>query len=604
MNFKIGQERRLIMVQPIQNKNVPQISPKQTPLRPGQIVSGKIQKLYPGQKAQIQIGSAQLTAKLEAPLSQGVSYHFQVDQVTDAVYLRVLGEQLINREESLHQLLKQLNMKSDRLTHSFVQRLIQQQVPFDRNQLVKAIQILNEAPKKAAAGRILSEMILRRLPITSTVYEALVQVQQTGLGEQINQFSNILRRENTAHPTVTQLLSLLNQGQQDVHVQLSRQIVVENQQNKPSLFLLLKASGVIPKNIDFQTWKSNWASVMQGRTQSPSETNQREMPFQLTAGTVQKILEQTTQNKNALTANASQFIQQWKAPIQQVISTNQSLPLAQRQQITQQMIELLQPLNSSMSKQAMQLNVNTNKNDLQEILLLAHMLEGGQALKNADQLLTLIQNRKSPQEISLNPNFQFIDQVRFMLASVGLSYEHDLLHEKYESPTMKELLLQLVQEKDGTVRKQALQLLNFLNGMQLNSVEETDNFIRANLLLPGERLHIKSDVRMEFEGRKKTNGEISTDFCRIFFYLTLSSLGETIIDMNVQNRNIHVTIYNDRSINSTLIESLKPQLKTGLEQINYHFSGVTFKPIENKETLITDKHRQSIPARKGVDFRI
>src|SRR5699024_4136480 len=164
------------------------------------------------------------------------------------------------------------------------------------------------------------------------------------------------------------LLSLLNQGQQDVHAQLSRQIVVENQQNKPSLFLLLKASGVIPKNIDFQTWKSNWASVMQGVTQSPSETNQRGMPFQLTAGTVQKVLEQTTQNKNALTANASQSIQQWKAPIQQVISTNQSLPLAQRQQITQQMIELLQPLNSSMSKQAMHPNVNTNKNDLQEIL--------------------------------------------------------------------------------------------------------------------------------------------------------------------------------------------------------------------------------------------
>jgi hypothetical protein len=490
------------------------------------------------------------------------------------------------------------------MSNAFVQRLIQQQIPFEKNQLERALQILGEAPKKVEASRVLSEMILRRLPMTNRVFEALVQVQQSGLGEQMNQLNQVLQKESKSRPLSPQLQFLLGHNQQETNTLIYRHIAAENQQNAPSLFLLLKASGSIPQDVNFQTWKSSWGSFLQREMKNAPDANQIRMPFQLTTGAVQNVLEQTVQNRNALSANAAQFIRQWEIPIQQVMSNKQSFTPAQRQQITEQMTKLLKPLNPSITKQTVKQSVNFHQTDLNEILLLARVLEGGQALRNADQLLTLIQHRNRPQDPFLNPNLQFLDQVRFMLASFGLSYEHDLLHEKYDQPTVKEILLQLVQEKDGVVRKQALQFLNYLNGMQLNSVEETENFIRASLLLPGERLQLESDLRLDFDGRKKDNGEISTDFCRILFYLTLSSLGETVIDMNVQNRNVHITVYNDNEINSALFERFKPQLKNGLEQLNYHFSGITLKPIENKEVTVMDHYRNSITDNKGVDFRI
>src|SRR5690625_6214365 len=65
-------------------------------LRPGQIVQGKILKLYPYNKAQIQLGSQKMTAQLEAPLTTGRQYHFQVQSMDDAIRLKVLVEQIPN----------------------------------------------------------------------------------------------------------------------------------------------------------------------------------------------------------------------------------------------------------------------------------------------------------------------------------------------------------------------------------------------------------------------------------------------------------------------------------------------------------------------------
>src|SRR5699024_10844292 len=78
-------------------------------LKPGQIIQGKIMKLFPDQKAQIQLGSQTIIAQLEASLSAGTKYHFQVQPSDDVVHLRVLGDQLKNQAAgNVMELLQQL----------------------------------------------------------------------------------------------------------------------------------------------------------------------------------------------------------------------------------------------------------------------------------------------------------------------------------------------------------------------------------------------------------------------------------------------------------------------------------------------------------------
>ncbi|ALX47452.1 hypothetical protein AOX59_01850 [Lentibacillus amyloliquefaciens] len=52
-------------------------------LRPGQIIQGNIVKIYPDQKAQIQLGTHKMTAQLETSLTVSARYHFQVQPSDD-----------------------------------------------------------------------------------------------------------------------------------------------------------------------------------------------------------------------------------------------------------------------------------------------------------------------------------------------------------------------------------------------------------------------------------------------------------------------------------------------------------------------------------------
>ena len=56
----------------------------------GQILYGKINKLYPNQMAEVQIGNQKIVANLEAPLQTGERYLLQVQQNTGHLLLKVV----------------------------------------------------------------------------------------------------------------------------------------------------------------------------------------------------------------------------------------------------------------------------------------------------------------------------------------------------------------------------------------------------------------------------------------------------------------------------------------------------------------------------------
>ena len=65
--------------------------------------------------------------------------------------------------------------------------------------------------------------------------------------------------------------------------------------------------------------------------------------------------------------------------------------------------------------------------------------------------------------------------------------------------------------------------------------------------VPLEFFGKRIDATLQWNGRMKDDGKIDPDFARILFYLDLHSLEKTIIDMQVQNRIVSVTVFNART---------------------------------------------------------
>ncbi|GGD27618.1 hypothetical protein [Pontibacillus salipaludis] len=143
-------------------------------LQQGSLVGGKVLKLYPQAKALVQIGGGQMNAQLEASLSVNERYVFQVQQTKPMLRLKVVEGEKGKTLQSSTQLLHQLGISSPSKSQmSFVNELIQRDIPFTRKDLKEALQILEQWGPRSKASQILLDMFSRNLPVKSSVFQAL-----------------------------------------------------------------------------------------------------------------------------------------------------------------------------------------------------------------------------------------------------------------------------------------------------------------------------------------------------------------------------------------------------------------------------------------------
>jgi hypothetical protein len=123
-------------------------------------------------------------------------------------------------------------------------------------------------------------------------------------------------------------------------------------------------------------------------------------------------------------------------------------------------------------------------------------------------------------------------------------------------------------------------------------------------ILFGEK---KSEVTLQWSGRKTSNGQIDPHYCRILFYLELQSIHHTVIDMHIQNKLIHITVINDTKEIETIISTLKPALKEKLDDLGYNLSYIKVIPPYEKDKLDAGQRTSSIlskDAYQEVDIKI
>ena len=196
-----------------------------------------------------------------------------------------------------------------------------------------------------------------------------------------------------------------------------------------------------------------------------------------------------------------------------------------------------------------------------------------------------------------------------MIHSLGLDYEKQLLTKNGENPiealqSLKPLLMGAIKEL-GTQGKELEPLLNRITGLQILSQDVTGPMQNMVMQLPFTLAGKQTDVTIQWNGRKTKAGQIDPDYCRILFYLDLQSLKQTVIDMQIQNRNIHVSVMNETKELEPLITALTPTLKEKLENIGYTLSFI--KVLSSSEKTKIDSKQPDFFSKEfiqRVDIKI
>ncbi|MBS4198939.1 hypothetical protein KHA93_04635 [Bacillus sp. FJAT-49732] len=197
------------------------------------------------------------------------------------------------------------------------------------------------------------------------------------------------------------------------------------------------------------------------------------------------------------------------------------------------------------------------------------------------------------------------------LQRTGIFYENTLLSREIQYESLKETIKPLLvafQQESQTIQSEAKtiaeQLLFRMNGFQLQSSE---NGPIHHLLfeIPINLGRYQSELVMQWSGKKTDEGKISSDFCRIIFYLNLEYLKETMVDMQVQNRIVTVSILNDSNELQKLSKEMLPAVASGLKELGYQLSSLNFKvPDDLKKRDSKSNIYHSKQSYMGVDIRI
>ena len=197
---------------------------------------------------------------------------------------------------------------------------------------------------------------------------------------------------------------------------------------------------------------------------------------------------------------------------------------------------------------------------------------------------------------------------------IGLNYESTLLPKGSDLDladnlvSLKPLLLNYLNENPNDEQKQAAeQLLNRITTLQLLS---SDNGFMQQIVtqIPLSFHHLAKEATIQWHGRKQEDGRIDPNYCRILFYLQLEAIGDTFIDVQIQNRIISLDVMNERSDLKEIASSLINPLRDQLRQLDYHLSSFSFSVPSEKQIITEGLKNLAIPAvsngTQGVDLRI
>lgn len=313
--------------------------------------------------------------------------------------------------------------------------------------------------------------------------------------------------------------------------------------------------------------------------------------------------------------------EQLPATRENVLSASQLLQNTPRGNEEYSALKEMMVRNLPLTKNVFSAIVSIFKNEPVHQLLhgLQTQLTNGSQTKESMPLQSLLTNLTKAEGVTEQGkwgNSQWVaGQLKSLVGKMGLNYESGILQglregspvESQKLEVLKAALLRYMNEGANTsVKEAAEKVLDRITGVQLLA-QESGPIGQYIMQVPLSFLNKTTDLTVQWSGRKKENGEIDSDYCRILFYLELEVLDEVIVDMQIQNRIMTIKVINDtegiKGFASPFIDSLREDL----EKHDYHLSNILFQTTEeqkvrkNKTSTNPYTHNRHY---NGVDIRI
>ncbi|MDQ0230551.1 hypothetical protein [Metabacillus malikii] len=495
----------------------------QLTLKENQVVLGNVLKLFPNQKALIQVGQTSLIAQLETAIEANENYWFTVKGSTDTglqlKMMKKLHGETNNEMNTAKQLLSMFQIRATKQNLAFINQVMDENVPITKKQIQASTDILTVLPKDMTDDAIdaIVTAVKKDYPLTENIIKSILASQ-------------------SSKPLVEQIESLLSELQ---HVK-----------NKTAIQNIL--------------------------------TNQ---------------LKNVTQQQSELLVKT--IIELLNNPIEM-----KTITTSEQQLITQ--------INTKLSK--------LDNNQVQQVLFDTIQFNLGEKHKNVTPHFFTFEEMETIGKIATNASLftnkdEVIQLFKAIEANIGLKDEL-LLWKKLSTgeniDDLHSLKNNLITVSGDTVppllKEQIDQLILRLNGQPLlqNENGPIQQFITQ---IPLFMLNHQTDLTIQWTGKKRADGKIDPDYCRIVFYLQLPKLNDIMIDVQNQNRIMSITIKNDHPTLSTLVNRASTDLKEALKTMNYHVSSIQVKPFV--ETPMIDEQRVLKSGTKeypfsymGVDLKI
>ncbi|PAE07728.1 hypothetical protein CHI12_10140 [Terribacillus saccharophilus] len=567
--------------------------------RPGEVVTGKITKFFPDNKALLQIGAKQVIAELQASLTAGGTYWFEVKEGGERPLLQVLP-QTAGKQADVSQLIELAGMKPNKMNTSLVEGLMKQQTAFTMPQLKQALNLLQQKELQPVEVRkqALQLMLQRQLPLTESVLQAITARQTQDMTASLRELTNTVPVGSDKATPLQQMLGKLAPAGPAVHEQqLVKQIIQEAQAGKQDMYQAIRPS--LPAAVpSFTVWQREWLaydkqmdvgrSVPQQLIQESGSSSNRTtgiLPFSQALDSF--ISEMQLVGKQSPAAQES--LQTTLSTVRQLLSMfpDRSLP----HEIITGLRTALEPFQSAPMAQDIYSQLAKGNVDNQQL----------QA--KSTELLQLLQVTQTNEQ-SKDGDF-FKNLLQDIVRQTGFSYEHDLNDADATDLPLKGLLLQHAAQ--GSERAElSSQLLQQITGSQLLQVQDDKQMAYIQLQLSGAPFGFDKDILMELEGRKEADGQLSSDHCRILFYLHLPFLDDMVVDMYVQKKAVSLHIYTEEGKAEQVMRPLQQKLKSALDTSGYHLSSVKYTVSNNaKEASYVDTSLHAVHTeQKGVDYRI
>lgn len=584
---------------------------KTASLRSGQIVNGKIIKLFPEQIAEIQIGSQKMIAQLESPLSANERYWFQVQPGEGKIRLKVIatGSEEGKQQESLSRILGEFSLPANKENLELVSFFVKEQLPVSREIMQQASEWLKSASPRSAGLEAIQMILTRGLPLSESTFSALYTAnKEPSITLLMENLMQAFEKESNTE-TMSKIKHLLNElvplnetrAARHVLGQIAATWLKGNDSDGQAAFGLLQQAAGFPaqqsERMVLQQMLSNLISEEIMKEHIPAELHFAKKVIALIdkgeIAAAKQLIDRFINEEPAGKILKNGHLTELVDPLRQLFAGSpvkdadrQEGLLAFKQLIAVLLggnndsesavnwLSILLPGKESFSRAGAELMKAAENAEMSGLTSQQSELLR-KAINNAEQGMALFDEESATLTT---------EKIKSFLSSIGLSYERELA-EAFKGPledkaqpaeSLKPHLIRLLNENPPpTVKEAAEQLLNKITGFQLLS-QETGPIQQLIVQMPYIIGGKMSEVTVQWSGQKTEDGKINADYCRVLFYLKLEHLDDTIVDMQVQNRIMSMQVINQHPSLKTLADQILPLLKTKLAEVNYHLSAVNF----------------------------